>query len=77
MCMNHTHLYTHASAYTCAFSLPLNNVCSLPHTIVVIEWEGEEMRIASRPHGRDEKFYKILIRKPEVRDFWKTLAEEV
>ena len=35
------------------------------------------MRVASKPHGRDEKFYKILIRKPKVRDFWKTLAEEV
>jgi len=35
------------------------------------------MRMASRPHVRVEKFYKILIRKPKVRDFWKTLAEEV
>jgi hypothetical protein len=56
MCMNHTHIYTCVSVYTCTFSLPLNNVCSLPHTIVVIDWGGCEMRMASRLHGRDEKF---------------------
>jgi hypothetical protein len=44
-------------------------MCSLPHTFVVIEWGGCEMRMASRPHGRDEKYVQDFDQKARGKRF--------